>query len=61
MKDVIHKMISEAHNILHLAKIRFFQVKRLKALAPYLPCGDIKLDPAIYEMVMFEFLKTDTE
>jgi len=40
---------------------KFAQVKRLKALAPYLPCGDIKLDPAIYEMVMFEFLKTDTE
>ena len=30
-------------------------------MAPYLPSGDVKLDPAIYEMVMFKFLKTDPE
>jgi len=40
---------------------KFAQVKKLKAVAPYLPSGDVKLDPAIYEMVMFEFLKTDPE
>ena len=30
-------------------------------MAPYLPSDDVKLDPAIYEIVMLEFLKTDPE
>jgi len=36
-------------------------VKQLNTIAEYLPCGDFKLDPAIYEMVLFDFLKTDVE
>ena len=33
----------------------------LQAIAPYLPKGDHKLSPAIYEMVLNEFLHTDEQ
>jgi hypothetical protein len=36
-------------------------LKQLKTIAKYLPCEDFKLEPAIYEMVLFDFLKTDTD
>ena len=42
--------------------IKFAKLKQLKVIAPYLPAGEvISLDPAIYEMVLFDFLKTDVE
>ena len=38
------------------------QVKQLKVLADFLPSSaDFKLDPAIYEMVLYDFLQTDAE
>jgi len=40
---------------------KFAQLKQLKVVAPHLPCGDLRLDPAIYEMVLYDFLKTDVE
>jgi len=40
---------------------RFAKLKQLKTISEYLPCGDFKLDPAIYEMVLFDFLKTDVD
>ncbi|ESO87990.1 hypothetical protein LOTGIDRAFT_126722, partial [Lottia gigantea] len=40
---------------------KFAKIKQLKAIAPYLPRGDPKLSPAIYEMVLNEFLQTDYE
>ena len=40
---------------------RFAKLKQLKTISEYLPCGDFKLEPAIYEMVLFDFLKTDVE
>ena len=36
------------------------QLKQLKVIAPHLPCGDVRLDPAINEMVFYDvegFLK----
>ncbi|KAL0275469.1 UNVERIFIED_CONTAM: hypothetical protein PYX00_003307 [Menopon gallinae] len=38
---------------------KFAQITQLKAISPYLPKGDYKLDPHIYEMVLYEYLKTD--
>jgi len=44
------------------AVFRFAQLKQLKALAPHLPTDTgNSLEPAIYEMVLFDFLKTDVE
>eukprot|EP00092_Neocalanus_flemingeri_P033946 GFUD01036912.1.p1 GENE.GFUD01036912.1~~GFUD01036912.1.p1 ORF type:complete len:874 (+),score=241.55 GFUD01036912.1:57-2678(+) len=40
---------------------KFAQLKQLKVIAPHLPCGDVRLDPAVYEMVLYDFLKTDVE
>jgi hypothetical protein len=41
---------------------KFAQLKQLKAVAPHLPCSlDHKLEPAIYEMVLLDFLRTDEE
>jgi hypothetical protein len=40
---------------------RFAQLKQLKTIAKYLPAEDFKLEPAIYEMVLFDFLKTDPD
>lgn len=32
-----------------------------QAISQYLPRGDLRLRPAIYEMILHEFLKTDYE
>ncbi|XP_048239189.1 vacuolar protein sorting-associated protein 41 homolog [Haliotis rufescens] len=40
---------------------KFAKINQLKAIATYLPRGDPKLNPAIYEMVLNEFLQGDTE
>ena len=32
-----------------------------QAISQYLPRGDQRLKPAIYEMILYEFLKTDYE
>lgn len=34
---------------------------RFQAISQYLPRGDLRLKPAIYEMILYEFLKTDYE
>ncbi|CAG0885065.1 unnamed protein product [Darwinula stevensoni] len=40
---------------------KFAHLKQLKVVAPYLPRGDFHLSSIIYEMVLFEFLKTNPE
>ncbi|CAG0922413.1 unnamed protein product [Notodromas monacha] len=41
---------------------KFASASQLKALAPYLPKGEeFQLDPIIYEMVLYDFLRTDTQ
>ncbi|XP_063778599.1 vacuolar protein sorting-associated protein 41 homolog isoform X1 [Pseudophryne corroboree] len=40
---------------------RFKEIGQLKAISKYLPRGDLRLRPAIYEMILDEFLKTDYE
>jgi len=40
---------------------KFAQLKQLKVIAPHLPTEDVRLDPAIYEMVLFDFLKTNLD
>ncbi|XP_072547028.1 vacuolar protein sorting-associated protein 41 homolog [Salminus brasiliensis] len=40
---------------------RFRSIGQLKAISQYLPRGDLRLRPAIYEMILHEFLLTDYE
>uniref|UniRef100_A0A4W6CPV5 VPS41 subunit of HOPS complex n=1 Tax=Lates calcarifer TaxID=8187 RepID=A0A4W6CPV5_LATCA len=40
---------------------RFKTIGQLKAISQYLPRGDLRLRPAIYEMILHEFLRTDYE
>uniref|UniRef100_A0A7N8Y8R9 Vacuolar protein sorting-associated protein 41 homolog n=1 Tax=Mastacembelus armatus TaxID=205130 RepID=A0A7N8Y8R9_9TELE len=40
---------------------RFKAIGQLKAISQYLPIGDLRLRPTIYEMILHEFLKTDYE
>ncbi|KAM5156743.1 vacuolar protein sorting-associated protein 41 homolog [Mantella aurantiaca] len=40
---------------------RFKKIGQLKAISKYLPRGDLRLRPAIYEMILDEFLTTDYE
>ncbi|XP_064648417.1 vacuolar protein sorting-associated protein 41 homolog [Lineus longissimus] len=40
---------------------KFARIQQLKAIAPYLPKGDPKLEPAVYEMVLNEFLQINEE
>uniref|UniRef100_A0A8B9L2V7 VPS41 subunit of HOPS complex n=1 Tax=Astyanax mexicanus TaxID=7994 RepID=A0A8B9L2V7_ASTMX len=40
---------------------RFKTIGQLKAISQYLPRGDLRLRPAIYEMILHEFLMTDYE
>ena len=38
---------------------KFARIQQLKCIAPYLPRGEPYLGPAVYEMVLNEFLQTD--
>ncbi|XP_032875860.1 vacuolar protein sorting-associated protein 41 homolog isoform X1 [Amblyraja radiata] len=40
---------------------RFKKIGQLKAISRYLPRGDLRLRPAIYEMILYEFLESDYE
>ncbi|MBN3324662.1 VPS41 protein, partial [Atractosteus spatula] len=40
---------------------RFKTIGQLKAISQYLPRGDLRLRPAIYEMILHDFLKSDIE
>ncbi|KAM3928991.1 vacuolar protein sorting-associated protein 41 homolog [Leptodactylus fuscus] len=40
---------------------RFKRIGQLKAISKYLPRGDLRLRPAVYEMVLDQFLRTDYE
>ncbi|XP_076241786.1 vacuolar protein sorting-associated protein light [Calliopsis andreniformis] len=40
---------------------KFARVHQLRSISSYLPRGDVTLDPLIYEMVMYEYLKMDPD
>ncbi|XP_048755315.1 vacuolar protein sorting-associated protein 41 homolog isoform X2 [Ostrea edulis] len=40
---------------------KFHSHKQLKVLAPYIPQNEPRLSPAIYELVLYDFLNTDCE
>ncbi|XP_043265126.1 vacuolar protein sorting-associated protein 41 homolog isoform X2 [Colletes gigas] len=40
---------------------KFARVHQLRSISSYLPKGDVKLDPLIYEMVLCEYLKMDLD
>ncbi|XP_046741988.1 vacuolar protein sorting-associated protein 41 homolog isoform X3 [Diprion similis] len=40
---------------------KFARVHQLRSISSYLPRGDVTLRPEIYEMVLYEYLKTDPD
>jgi hypothetical protein len=40
---------------------KFARLQQLRAVSRYLPRGDNALDPHIYEMVLYEFLKMEPQ
>ncbi|KAI4491843.1 PREDICTED: vacuolar protein sorting-associated protein 41 homolog [Polistes canadensis] len=40
---------------------KFAMVHQLRSISSYLPRGDVSLDPLIYEMVLYEYLKMDPD
>ncbi|XP_015603848.1 vacuolar protein sorting-associated protein 41 homolog isoform X2 [Cephus cinctus] len=40
---------------------KFARVHQLRSISSYLPRGDVTLDPLIYEMVLYEYLKMDLD
>ncbi|XP_077978241.1 vacuolar protein sorting-associated protein 41 homolog [Glandiceps talaboti] len=40
---------------------KFAKIQQLKAIAPYVPRGDMRLNKAIYEMILNDYLQTDIE
>lgn len=40
---------------------KFAKVHQLRTISAYLPRGDVTLDPHIYEMVLYEYLKLDPD
>ncbi|XP_070565310.1 vacuolar protein sorting-associated protein 41 homolog [Ptychodera flava] len=40
---------------------KFAKIHQLKAIAPYVPRGDMRLSQAIYEMILNDYLQTDYE
>lgn len=51
----------KSHFILGKISCVHYQCVFLQAISQYLPRGDLRLRPAIYEMILHEFLKTDYE
>ncbi|XP_074097880.1 vacuolar protein sorting-associated protein light [Cotesia typhae] len=40
---------------------KFARVHQLRSISSYLPRGDVTLDPLVYEMVLYEYLKMDPD
>ena len=40
---------------------KFARVHQLRSISAYLPRGEVTLDPLIYEMVLYEYLKMDPD
>ncbi|XP_069776750.1 vacuolar protein sorting-associated protein 41 homolog isoform X7 [Narcine bancroftii] len=40
---------------------KFKKIGQLKAISQYLPRGDLRLRPVVYEMILYEFLESDYE
>ena len=55
------KIFGTDKNLWQEVIIKFAKLKQLKVIAPHLPSGELSLDPAIYEMILFDFLKSDVE
>uniref|UniRef100_H3AZP1 Vacuolar protein sorting-associated protein 41 homolog n=2 Tax=Latimeria chalumnae TaxID=7897 RepID=H3AZP1_LATCH len=55
------KILGKNMNLWENQVYRFKTIGQLKAISPYLPRGDLRLRPAIYEMILDEFLKSDYE
>ena len=55
------KIFGTDKNLWQEVIIKFAKLKQLKVIAPHLPSGELNLDAAIYEMILFDFLKTDVE
>ncbi|XP_046655188.1 vacuolar protein sorting-associated protein 41 homolog [Daphnia pulicaria] len=54
------KILGKEKNLWEEEVFKFARLHQLRAVTPYLPRGECRLDPHIYEMVLFEFLKTDS-
>lgn len=48
-------------NTISLQVYKFARVHQLRSISSYLPRGDVTLDPLIYEMVLYEYLKMDPD
>ena len=56
------KVLGQNKSLWEAEILKFVKLKQLKVIAPHLPAGEVtRLDPAIYEMVLFDFLKTDVD
>ncbi|XP_048576551.1 vacuolar protein sorting-associated protein 41 homolog isoform X2 [Nematostella vectensis] len=55
------KVLGEDKKLWEDEVYKFARKKQLKAIAPYIPRGNLRLSKAIYEMVLDDFLKTDSK
>ncbi|KAL5007431.1 hypothetical protein ScPMuIL_016237 [Solemya velum] len=55
------KILGKNKDLWETEVYKFTKIKQLKAIAPYLPRIEPQLSPAIYEMVLNEFILTDCE
>lgn len=56
-----HKVLGKNMNLWENQVFQFRKINQLKAISQYLPRGDLRLKPAIYEMILQDFLLTDCE
>ncbi|KAG8230747.1 hypothetical protein J437_LFUL010246 [Ladona fulva] len=67
--ELCQKILGQDKNLWEEEVFKFATIRQLRAVSPYLPKGeegvagqkDCKLDPHIYEMVLYEFLKMEPE
>lgn len=59
--ELCHRIFGQDKRLWQEDVYKFASVHQLRAVSRYLPLKDKKLDPHIYEMVLYEYLKLDSE
>ncbi|XP_026285245.1 vacuolar protein sorting-associated protein 41 homolog [Frankliniella occidentalis] len=59
--ELCQKILGTEKRLWESEVFKFARIHQLRAVSPYLPRGDYRLDSTIYEMVLYEFLKLDAK
>ncbi|XP_037087843.1 vacuolar protein sorting-associated protein 41 homolog [Pollicipes pollicipes] len=59
--SLCHSIFGRSRALWEEEVYRFAALRQLKAISGYLPRGDFRLDSTVYEMVLYNFMRTDQD